>query len=178
VVSTSEKLQDVGVEAISIHGRTRVQLYKGEADWTLIGEVKNNSRMRIPIFGNGDIDTPEKALEYRNKYGVDGIMIGRASIGYPWIFNEVKHFMETGTHLDPPGIKERVEAARDHLQMSVNWKGEILGIAEMKRHYTNYFKGIAHFKDYRMKLVTSYDLQEIFDVLNYIADNEHEFEFA
>jgi nifR3 family TIM-barrel protein len=178
VVSTSEKLQDVGVEAISIHGRTRVQLYKGEADWTLIGEVKNNSRMRIPIFGNGDIDTPEKALEYRNKYGVDGIMIGRASIGYPWIFNEVKHFMETGTHLDPPGIKERVEAARDHLQMSVNWKGEILGIAEMKRHYTNYFKGIAHFKDYRMKLVTSYDLQEIFDVLNYIADNQHEFEFA
>jgi nifR3 family TIM-barrel protein len=178
VVSTSEKLQDVGVEAISIHGRTRVQLYKGEADWTLIGEVKNNSRMRIPIFGNGDIDTPEKALEYRNKYGVDGIMIGRASIGYPWIFNEVKHFMETGPHLDPPGIKERVEAARDHLQMSVNWKGEILGIAEMKRHYTNYFKGIAHFKDYRMKLVTSYDLQEIFDVLNYIADNEHEFEFA
>jgi nifR3 family TIM-barrel protein len=178
VVSTSEKLQDVGVEAISIHGRTRVQLYKGEADWTLIGEVKNNPRMRIPIFGNGDIDTPEKALEYRNRYGVDGIMIGRASIGYPWIFNEVKHFMETGTHLAPPGIKERVEAARDHLQMSVNWKGEILGIAEMKRHYTNYFKGIAHFKDYRMKLVTSYDLQEIFDVLNYIADNEHEFEFA
>jgi nifR3 family TIM-barrel protein len=178
VVSTSEKLQDVGVEAISIHGRTRVQLYKGEADWTLIGEVKNNPRMRIPIFGNGDIDTPEKALEYRNRYGVDGIMIGRASIGYPWIFNEVKHFMETGTHLAPPGIKERVEAARDHLQMSVNWKGEILGIAEMKRHYTNYFKGIAHFKDYRMKLVTSYDLQEIFDLLNYIADNEHEFEFA
>jgi tRNA-dihydrouridine synthase B len=178
VVSTSEKLQDVGVEAISIHGRTRVQLYKGDADWTLIGEVKNNPRMRIPIFGNGDIDTPEKALEYRNRYGVDGIMIGRASIGYPWIFNEVKHFMETGTHLAPPGIKERVEAARDHLQMSVNWKGEILGIAEMKRHYTNYFKGIAHFKDYRMKLVTSYDLQEIFDVLNYIANNEHEFEFA
>ena len=178
VVSTSEKLQDVGVEAISIHGRTRVQLYKGDADWTLIGEVKNNPRMRIPIFGNGDIDTPEKALEYRNRYGVDGIMIGRASIGYPWIFNEVKHFMETGTHLAPPGIKERVEAARDHLQMSVNWKGEILGIAEMKRHYTNYFKGIAHFKDYRMKLVTSYDLQEIFDLLNYIANNEHEFEFA
>ncbi len=178
VVSTSEKLQDVGVEAISIHGRTRVQLYKGEADWTLIGEVKNNPRMRIPIFGNGDIDTPEKALEYRNRYGVDGIMIGRASIGYPWIFNEVKHFMETGTNLAPPGIKERVEAARDHLQMSVNWKGEILGIAEMKRHYTNYFKGIAHFKDYRMKLVTSYDLQEIFDLLNYIANNEHEFEFA
>jgi len=178
VVSTSEKLQDVGVEAISIHGRTRVQLYKGEADWTLIGEVKNNPRMRIPIFGNGDIDTPEKAVEYRNRYGVDGIMIGRASIGYPWIFNEVKHFINTGTHLAAPGIKERVEAARDHLQMSVNWKGEILGIAEMKRHYTNYFKGIAHFKDYRLKLVTSYDLQEIFGILNYIAENEHEFAFA
>jgi len=178
VVSTSEQLQDVGVEAISIHGRTRVQLYKGDADWTLIGEVKNNPRMKIPIFGNGDIDTPEKALEYRNRYGIDGIMIGRASIGYPWIFNEVKHFMNTGTHLAPPGIKERVEAAREHLQMSVNWKGEGLGIAEMKRHYTNYFKGIAHFKDYRLKLVTSFQLNEIMDILNYIAEHEDEFEFA
>ena len=178
VVSTSEQLQDVGVEAISIHGRTRVQLYKGDADWTLIGEVKNNPRMKIPIFGNGDIDTPEKALEYRNRYGIDGIMIGRASIGYPWIFNEVKHFMNTGAHLAPPGIKERVEAAREHLQMSVNWKGEGLGIAEMKRHYTNYFKGIAHFKDYRLKLVTSFQLNEIMDILNYIAEHENEFEFA
>ena len=178
VVSTSEQLQDVGVEAISIHGRTRVQLYKGDADWTLIGEVKNNPRMKIPIFGNGDIDSPEKALEYRNRYGIDGIMIGRASIGYPWIFNEVKHFMNTGTHLAPPGIKERVEAAREHLQMSVNWKGEGLGIAEMKRHYTNYFKGIAHFKDYRLKLVTSFQLNEIMDILNYIAEHEDEFEFA
>jgi tRNA-dihydrouridine synthase B len=178
VVSTSEQLQDVGVEAISIHGRTRVQLYKGDADWTLIGEVKNNPRMKIPIFGNGDIDSPEKALEYRNRYGIDGIMIGRASIGYPWIFNEVKHFMNTGSHLAPPGIKERVEAAREHLQMSVNWKGEGLGIAEMKRHYTNYFKGIAHFKDYRLKLVTSFELNEIMDILNYIAEHEDEFEFA
>ena len=178
VVSTSEQLQDVGVEAISIHGRTRVQLYKGDADWTLIGEVKNNPRMKIPIFGNGDIDTPEKALEYRNRYGIDGIMIGRASIGYPWIFNEVKHFMNTGTHLVAPGIKERVEAAREHLQMSVNWKGEGLGIAEMKRHYTNYFKGIAHFKDYRLKLVTSFELNEIMDILNYITEHEDEFEFA
>ena len=178
VVSTSEQLQDVGVEAISIHGRTRVQLYKGDADWTLIGEVKNNPRMKIPIFGNGDIDSPEKALEYRNRYGIDGIMIGRASIGYPWIFNEVKHFMETGSHLAPPGIKERVEAAREHLLMSVNWKGEGLGIAEMKRHYTNYFKGIAHFKDYRLKLVTSFELNEIMDILNYIAEHEDEFEFA
>ncbi|MEY3237363.1 MAG: hypothetical protein RI883_1464, partial [Bacteroidota bacterium] len=178
VVSTSEQLQDVGVEAISIHGRTRVQLYKGDADWTLIGEVKNNPRMKIPIFGNGDIDSPEKALEYRNRYGIDGIMIGRASIGYPWIFNEVKHFMNTGTHLAAPGIKERVEAAREHLIMSVNWKGEGLGIAEMKRHYTNYFKGIAHFKDYRLKLVTSFELNEIMDILNYIVEHEHEFEFA
>ncbi len=178
VVSTSEQLQDVGVEAISIHGRTRVQLYKGDADWTLIGEVKNNPRMKIPIFGNGDIDSPEKALEYRNRYGIDGIMIGRASIGYPWIFNEVKHFMNTGSHLAPPGIKERVEAAREHLQMSVNWKGEGLGIAEMKRHYTNYFKGIAHFKDYRLKLVTSFELNEIMDILNYIVEHENEFEFA
>jgi nifR3 family TIM-barrel protein len=178
VVSTSEKLQDVGVEAISIHGRTRVQLYKGEADWTLIGEVKNNPRMRIPIFGNGDIDTPEKALEYKNRYGVDGIMIGRASIGYPWIFKEVKHFLATGNHLAPPTLKERVFAAQQHLEMSVKWKGETLGVAEMKRHYTNYFKGIAHFKDYRMKLVTSFDLEEIKGILAYISDHEHEFEFV
>ena len=171
VVSTAEKLQDVGVEAISIHGRTRQQLYKGDADWTLIGEVKNNPRMHIPIFGNGDIDTPEKALEYRNKFGVDGIMIGRASIGYPWIFNEVKHFMKTGEHLAPPSVFDRVEIAKQHLEMSVQWKGEGLGIAEMKRHYSNYFKGIAHMKEYRMKLVTSFNLQEIMDTLNYIQDN-------
>jgi len=178
VVSTSEKLQDVGVEAISIHGRTRVQLYKGDADWTLIGEVKNNPRMRIPIFGNGDIDTPEKAVEYKNRYGVDGIMIGRASIGYPWIFKEVKHFMATGEHLSPPGVKERVEAAIQHLEMSVKWKGETLGIAEMKRHYTNYFKGIAHFKEYRMKLVTSFDLKEIKEILDFVSENENQFEFV
>ena len=178
VVSTSEKLQDVGVEAISIHGRTRVQLYKGDADWTLIGEVKNNPRMRIPIFGNGDIDTPEKAVEYKNRYGVDGIMIGRASIGYPWIFQEVKHFMATGEHLPSPGVKERVEAAIQHLEMSVKWKGETLGIAEMKRHYTNYFKGIAHFKEHRLKLVSTYDLQEILDILSMLEDNADEFQFA
>jgi tRNA-dihydrouridine synthase B len=178
VVSTAEKLQDVGIEAISIHGRTRKQLYKGEADWTLIGDVKNNPRMRIPVFGNGDIDSPEKALEYKNRYGIDGIMIGRASIGYPWVFNEIKHFLNTGTHLASPGIAERVQAAKDHLQMSVNWKGEVLGIAEMKRHYSNYFKGISHIKDYRMKLVTSFDLQEIMDTLTYIQENEANFEFA
>jgi nifR3 family TIM-barrel protein len=178
VVSTAEKLQDVGVEAISIHGRTRVQLYKGDADWTLIGEVKNNPRMHIPIFGNGDIDTPEKALEYKNRYGVDGIMIGRASIGYPWIFNEVKHFMKTGEHLAPPNLKDRVAAARQHLQMSIDWKGQTLGIAEMKRHYTNYFKGIAHFKELRMKLVTSFDLNEIMDTLQFIEEHEHDFLFV
>jgi nifR3 family TIM-barrel protein len=178
IVEVAERLQDIGIEALSIHGRTRKQMYKGEADWTLIAEVKNNSRMRIPIFGNGDVDSPEKALEYKNRYGVDGIMIGRASIGYPWIFNEIKHFMKTGMHLDAPGIKERVEAAKDHLEMSVKWKGELVGINEMKRHYTNYFKGIAHFKDYRSKLVTSSDLSEILDVLNYISENSNEFEFA
>jgi tRNA-dihydrouridine synthase B len=177
VVSTAEKLQDVGVEAISIHGRTRQQLYKGDADWTLIGEVKNNPRMHIPIFGNGDIDTPEKALDYRNRYGVDGIMIGRASIGYPWIFNEVKHFMHTGQHLAPPSVADRVAIAKEHLQMSVAWKGEGLGIAEMKRHYSNYFKGISHMKEYRMKLVTSFNLQEIYDTLDYIQDHADEFTF-
>lgn len=175
VVSTAEKLQDVGVEAISIHGRTRKQLYKGDADWTLIGEVKNNPRMHIPIFGNGDIDSPQKALEYKNRYGVDGIMIGRASIGYPWIFNEVRHFMKTGEILAPPTIADRVEAAKQHLEMSVRWKGELLGIAEMKRHYSNYFKGISHFKEYRMKLVTSFNLNEIIDTLNYVQEHSEEF---
>ena len=175
VVSTAEKLQDVGVEAISIHGRTRKQLYKGDADWTLIGEVKNNPRMHIPIFGNGDIDSPQKALEYKNRYGVDGIMIGRASIGYPWIFNEVRHFMKTGETLAPPTIADRVEAAKQHLEMSVRWKGELLGIAEMKRHYSNYFKGISHFKEYRMKLVTSFNLNEIMDTLNYVQEHSEEF---
>jgi nifR3 family TIM-barrel protein len=176
VVSTAEKLQDVGVEAISIHGRTRQQLYKGDADWTLIGEVKNNPRMHIPIFGNGDIDTPEKAVEYKNKYGVDGIMIGRASIGYPWIFNEIKHFMATGEHLSPPSLSDRVSIARQHLEMSVRWKGEGLGIAEMKRHYSNYFKGIPNMKEYRMKLVTSFNLAEILEVLQYIETNSDQFD--
>lgn len=178
VVSTAEKLQDVGVEAISIHGRTRVQLYKGEADWTLIGEVKNNPRMKIPIFGNGDIDSPEKAVEYKNRYGVDGIMIGRATIGYPWFFNEVKHFIATGEHLPVPSIKDRVEIAREHLIMSIDWKGQNLGIAEMKRHYTNYFRGISHFKEFRTKLVSTFDLQEILDTLQYIEEHEDEFQFA
>ncbi len=178
VVEVAERLQDVGIEAISIHGRTRKQMYKGEADWDLIREVKNNSRMRIPVFGNGDIDTPEKTIAYRNEYGVDGIMIGRASIGYPWVFNEIKHFMKTGQHLAKPGIAQRVEAAKQHLEMSIKWKGEALGLAEMKRHYTNYFKGIAHFKDYRMKLVTSFNLAEVFETLAEIEARAEEFEFV
>lgn len=178
VVDAAERLQDIGIEAISIHGRTRVQMYKGVADWTLIGEVKNNPRMRIPVFGNGDIDSPEKAVEYKDRYGVDGIMVGRASIGYPWIFNEIKHFMKTGEKLATPTIADRVEAAKMHLEMSVKWKGERLGIAEMKRHYTNYFKGIAHFKDYRMKLVTSFELEEILDTLSYIQNNQDLFSYA
>lgn len=166
IVEVAERLQDVGIEAISIHGRTRKQMYKGEADWSLIAEVKNNSRMHIPVFGNGDIDTPEKAVEYKDKFGVDGIMIGRASIGYPWIFNEIKHYQKTGQHLPKPTIKERVAVTREHLEMSIKWKGETLGIAEMKRHYTNYFKGIPHFKDYRTKLVTSFNLDEIRAILD------------
>jgi len=178
VVDTAERLQDIGIEAISIHGRTRKQMYKGEADWTLIGEVKNNSRMKIPVFGNGDIDTPQKALQYKERYGVDGIMIGRATIGYPWFFNEVKHFMKTGETLPSPTISERVEVAKDHLLMSIRWKGETLGINEMKRHYTNYFKGIAHFKDYRSKLVSSNELNEILDTLNFISSHADQFHFS
>ena len=178
IVDVAERLQDVGIEAISIHGRTRKQMYKGEADWSLIAEIKNNPRMRIPVFGNGDVDTPKKAVEYRNRYGVDGIMIGRASIGYPWIFNEIKHFMNTGNHLAKPMIKDRVDVAMKHLEMSVKWKGETLAIAEMKRHYTNYFKGIAHFKEHRTKLVTSFDLNEIKDTLNFITENADEFQMV
>ena len=178
VVDVAERLQDVGIEAISIHGRTRKQMYKGEADWQLISEVKNNPRMRIPVFGNGDISTPEKAVEYKKKYNVDGLMIGRASIGYPWIFNEIKHFAKTGEHLAKPTVIDRVDACLEHLEMSVKWKGEILGIAEMKRHYTNYFKGIAHFKEHRMKLVTSFDLNEIKDTLNWVKSNSEQLHFV
>ena len=178
IVEVAERLQDVGIEGISIHGRTRKQMYKGSADWSLIADVKNNPRMRIPVFGNGDIDTPEKALEYKNTYGVDGVMIGRASIGYPWIFNEIKHFVKTGEHLAKPSVSDRVDAAIQHLEMSVQWKGELLGIAEMKRHYTNYFKGISHFKEHRMKLVTSFELDEIRETLNMIRANSESFTFA
>lgn len=170
IEEVAERLQDVGIEALSIHGRTRKQMYKGEADWRLISAVKNNPRIKIPIFGNGDITSPEKALEYKNKYDVDGIMIGRASIGYPWIFNEIKHFMKTGEHLDKPNINDRADIAMEHLEMSIAWKGEALAINEMKRHYSNYFKGIPDFKEYRVKLVTSYDLNEIKDTLALVKE--------
>ncbi len=154
IVEVAERLQDVGIQAISIHGRTRKQMYKGDADWSLIAEVKSNPRIHIPVFGNGDIDSPQRALEYRNKYGVDGIMIGRASIGNPWVFRKIKHYFATGEILPPPTLSERIDAAASHLSMSVKWKGERLGIVEMRRHYANYFKGIPHFKDHRLALVT------------------------
>jgi len=175
IIEVAERLQDVGIEALSIHGRTRKQMYKGEADWSLISAVKNNPRMHIPIFGNGDITTPEKALEYKNKYDVDGIMIGRASIGYPWIFNEIKHFMKTGEHLDKPNFGDRVDIALEHLEMSVAWKGERLAINEMKRHYSNYFRGIRDFKEYKVKLITSYDLNEIKDTLALVKEKFGQF---
>jgi nifR3 family TIM-barrel protein len=171
IVDVAEKLQDVGIQALSIHGRTRKQMYKGEADWTLIGDVKNNPKMHIPIFGNGDVNTPEKVAEVKNKYGVDGVMIGRAAIGYPWIFNEIKHYLKTGNHLSPPTIIDRVAACKQHLEHSIKWKGNILGIAEMKRHYTNYFRGIPHFKDYRVKMVTSDREEEIQSLLDEVAIN-------
>ena len=168
IVEVAERLQDIGIQAISIHGRTRKQMYKGDADWSLIAEVKNNPRMRIPVFGNGDIDSPQKALDYKNKYGVDGIMIGRASIGHPWVFREIKHFMATGEILAPPTINDRVEAALYHFTKSIEWKGEKLGIMEMRRHYTNYFKGLPNIKDYRLKLVTLDNQQEILSVMEEI----------
>ncbi len=177
IVEVAERLQDVGIEAISIHGRTRKQMYKGEADWSLISEVKNNPRMHIPVFGNGDIDSPEKAVEYKNKYGVDGLMIGRASIGYPWIFDEIKHYYKTGEHLPKPTLKQRVDVTKRHLEMSIKWKGEKLALVEMKRHYTNYFKGIPHFKPYRTKLVTTFDLNEVFDTLDEVEERFGETEF-
>ncbi len=178
IEEVAERLQDVGVKALSIHGRTRAQMYKGEADWTLIGKVKNNPRIQIPIFGNGDINSPEKALLYKNRYGVDGVMIGRAAIGYPWIFNEIKHFLQTGNHLPPPTIEQRVEVCRKHLHKSYIWKGPRIGIFEMRRHYANYLKGMPNIKEYRSKLVTLEQLEEIDAVLDEILRNFKGFEFA
>ena len=170
IEEVAERLQDIGIKGLAIHGRTRAQLYKGEADWTLIAKVKNNPRIHIPIFGNGDIDSPEKALEYKKRYGVDGIMIGRAAIGYPWIFNEIKHFIQTGEHQAPPTIEQRVEVISQHLHYSVQWKGLLPGINEMRRHYTNYLKGLPNIKEYRLKLVTVRSVEEIDEVLNEIMD--------
>lgn len=165
IEEVAERLQDVGIQALAIHGRTRVQMYKGEADWSLIAKVKESSRITIPVFGNGDIDTPQKALDYKNKYGVDGIMIGRAAIGYPWIFREIKHFLKTGTLLPPPTVEERIDTCLRHLVKSVEWKGEKLGILEMRRHYASYLKGLPNVKEYRMKLVNGDSLHYLQDVL-------------
>ena len=169
IVEVAERLQDIGIQAISIHGRTRKQMYKGEADWTLIAEVKKNPRMHIPVFGNGDIDSPEKAKMMKEKYHVDGMMIGRASIGYPWIFKEIKHYLKTGRKLAAPSIEERVEVCKQHLKSSLEWKGPILGVVETRRHYTNYFKGMHGIKEYRTKLVTADEPNEIFAILDEIA---------
>jgi tRNA-dihydrouridine synthase B len=173
IVDVAERLQDVGIKAISIHGRTRKQMYKGEADWSLIAEVKNNPRMHIPVFGNGDVSTPERAKENKEKFGVDGVMIGRASIGYPWIFNEIKHYLKTGEHLAKPSLQERIDAVKQHLNMAVEWKGEKLGLLEMRPHYGNYFKSIPNFKEYRTQLVTRNNLEEVNEVFRLI---EREFD--
>jgi tRNA-dihydrouridine synthase B len=173
----AERLQDIGVAALSIHARTRAQLYKGHSDWSHIARVKNNPRITMPIFGNGDIDSPQKAKLFRERYGVDGIMIGRASIGYPWIFREVKHYFKTGELLPPPTLEERVEAARKHLLHSISWKGESLGIVEMRRHYTNYFRGIPNIKEYRKELVTLREKEAILEVLQRIENDYSGFEF-
>ncbi|WP_438966166.1 tRNA dihydrouridine synthase DusB [Flavobacterium sp.] len=170
----AERLQDIGVQALSIHARTRAQMYKGHSDWSHIARVKNNPRITMPVFGNGDIDSPEKALEYKNEYGIDGIMIGRAAIGNPWIFNEIKHFMKTGEHLAQPTLNDRIEAAKNHLIWSMEWKGEHLGIIEMRRHYTNYFKGIHSFKEYKQRLVTTDDangLMKVFEEISQVYAN-------
>lgn len=169
IEEVAERLFDVGIKALSIHGRTRAQLYKGEADWSLIAKVKNNPRIQMPIFGNGDIDGAQKALEYRNKYGVDGIMIGRAAIGYPWIFDEIKHYFATGNLLAPPTVNQRIEVVRKHIDFSIRWKGPVVGIFEMRPHYGQYFKGVANFKEYRTKLVMAPTIDDIYEILNEIS---------
>ena len=174
IEEVAERLQDVGISALTIHARTRSQMYKGHSDWSYIAKVKNNPRIHIPIFGNGDIDSPEKASEYRNTYGVDGIMIGRAAIGYPWIFNEIKHYFATGKLLPSPTISDRVEAAKNHLLWSVEWKGERQGVLEMRRHYANYFKGIPNFKEHRQRLVTLDSSEEIIKELEVVRELKRE----
>ena len=171
ILEVAERLQDIGVQALSIHARTRSQLYKGDADWSWIAKVKENQRITIPIFGNGDIDSPEKALEYKNRYGVDGIMIGRAAIGYPWFFREVKQFFATGQKLEPPTLEERMDVIMHHLRTSMDWKGPKLGILEMRRHYGNYLKGIPNIKPIRNKLVTANSIEEIEEALEQLTVN-------
>lgn len=178
IAEVAQRLQDIGIAALTIHGRTRKQLYKGPADWTLIGQVKNNPNIEIPIFGNGDVDSPEKALAMRNEYGVDGVMIGRGSIGNPWIFREVKHFMQTGEILAPPTLNERVDACKTHLLKSIEWKGEKTGIFEMRRHYTNYFKGFENFKNYRTTLVSIEDVDVIIETLEEVRSTYSNVELA
>ncbi len=170
VVEVAERLQDIGIQALTVHGRTRAQMYKGSADWTLIGEIKNNPRMKIPIFGNGDIDSPEKALDYKNRYGVDGVMIGRAAIGYPWIFHEIKQYLRYGEHTTPPDMQERIRVAKKHLDFSIRWKGPRLGIFEMRRHYTNYFKGVADFKPFRTRLVEAETFEQVMTILDEVSE--------
>ena len=177
IVEVAERLQDVGCKAIAIHGRTRAQMYKGDADWSYIEKVKNNPRMHIPVFANGDINTPERAMFVRDELGLDGAMIGRASIGNPWFFNEVKHYFETGLHKEPASIKERASVAKRHLEMSVAWKGEKLGVYETRRHYSNYFKGIENFKPYRQKLVTTETSNEVYEILDSISEKFAQYSF-
>jgi tRNA-dihydrouridine synthase B len=174
IEEVAERLQDVGIKALSIHGRTRKQMYKGEADWSLIAKVKENPRIHIPVFGNGDIDSPQKAKLYRERYGVDGIMIGRAAIGNPWIFREIKHFFKTGELLPPPTVSERVAAAKQHLKHSIEWKDEKLGVLEMRRHYTNYFKGFPNVKPFRSQLVTTSEPEQLFAILDEIETHYSE----
>jgi nifR3 family TIM-barrel protein len=177
IEEVAERLQDVGIKALTIHGRTRCQMYKGEADWNLIAKVKNNPRIQIPIFGNGDIDSAPKALAYKNKYGVDGIMIGRAAIGYPWIFREIKYFLKEGKLMQPPTLQERIGVCRKHLHKSVEWKGPVVGINEMRRHYTNYLKGLPGIKEFRYKLVTLTSPDEINQVLDQMLEHYNDFQF-
>ena len=178
IVEVAERLQDVGIKALSIHGRTRAQMYKGNADWVPIAAVKNNPRMHIPVFGNGDVNSPERAMEMRDSYGLDGAMIGRACIGNPWFFKQVKHYFKTGTHLEPISMSERIEAARRHLKMAIDWKGEVLGVLETRRHYTNYFKGIPNFKPYRTKMVTSDHSQDVFKAFDEVEAKFAAHQFA
>ena len=177
IVEVAERLQDVGIKAISIHGRTRKQMYKGSANWELIGQIKDNPRMTIPVFGNGDIDSPKKAEMMRRKHGVDGIMIGRASIGYPWIFNEIKDYLSTGRLRPPPSVEERIQVLKRHLDFSIKWKGDRLGILEMRRHYKNYFKGIPHMKEFRIKLQTCNYIEGIHQIIEEIKIHVHQTEW-